>query len=296
MSNRDILRLNGYSATAEGHIQCSREGARYVQERCAVVHIEGARELVEHLLGFIDEPRALLGRAKNGAAVLLFRGDERNVVPRIHGDDKRNGVFALTTQSGERITVTCKSGGGALDPSAYTWQRGRSPLEIERDRLPLLCADTVEAVIAEAFKLGCTWAPTAEEIAAEAARQERYAKIAADIASGKLIPNPSPEQQLEIDDNALVAAHEGAEYHEYDGNMAVVVLAARRRVALRKAHAEEARVASLTPEQREEERLAAEDAATVERFKDLRLTENDGERARQIIKVRARHSARHAAA
>jgi hypothetical protein len=288
MSNTHTLRMLGYSATAEGHIQLQREGVRYVQERCAVIHIEGGgHELVGQLLAIADEPRALTGRAKNGAAVVLFKANERSVLPGIQGDGRRDGVFELALPSGERITISCKSE-GLLDLSAFTWQKNRSPLEVSRDSLPALFAETGEAVISEARKLGCTWAPTAEEIAAEAARKERLAKIAADIASGKLNPNPTPEQQLEIDDAALVAAHEGAGYHEYDGHLPALVLAARDRVARRRAAAEAARLAAMTPE----EIQAREDAATVERFKDLKITEADGERAAQIVRARARHSAR----
>jgi hypothetical protein len=289
MTNTNTLTMLGYSATAEGHIELQREGVRYVQERCAVIHIEGSHEMVERLLAIADSPRALTGRAKN-SAVLLFKADERNVAPSIQGHRRGDGVFDLALPSGERITVSCKSA-GLLDLSAFTWQKNRSPLEIERDRLPLLTSDISEAVLLEAFKFA-TWAPSAEDIAAEAARKERRAKIAAGIASGKINPNPTPEQQLEIDDNKLVAAHEGAEYHEYDGNMAALVLAARRRVASRKAAAEAARVAALTPEERAAEIQAREDAATVERFKDVKLSENDSERAAQIVRARARHAAR----
>ncbi|HWS67707.1 MAG TPA: hypothetical protein VN325_33475 [Steroidobacteraceae bacterium] len=241
MTDTTALRMNGYLVDPTSPlIVCRREGARWAQERTGYIRIDIdrdtkiAREIVEKLLEVVDSPRALLGRTSQGSAVMLFRAGEKPVSPDMQGTHSR-GHFELALGSGEKITIDIDSVGAVIVPN-YSWGK-RSPESVPRHELPELTSDVGDAVITEAFKLGCTWAPTAEEIAAEAARQERYKQIAADIASGKLIPNPTPEQQLEIDDNKLVAAHEGAEFHEYDGNFANLVISARRRVARRKAQA-----------------------------------------------------------
>ncbi len=77
-----------------------------------------------------------------------------------------------------------------------------------------------------------------------------------------------------------------------DGARAQNIIAARSRVNRRKAQAEAARLDAMTPEQREAERQAAEDAATVERHKDSKIAESDGEYAARIIQARRRHAAR----
>jgi hypothetical protein len=295
MDTKHQLRLNAYSVTADGKIECHREGRD--DERIAVLRIDLARDskagrdIVERLLGLIDEPRALRGTAKSGSAVLLFKCGKYNPVPSVQGDTDRTGVFKMATHDGEvRFTITCASHGQTLDPSAYAWLRGRNPLEIDRDRLPVLTDDTGKAVIEAALKLG-SWASQIDQELAAAARLDQ---LKADLAAGK-IKILSEEEEAAAEDDALVAAHVGEVFEAYDGNMAALVLRARRRVARRKAAAEEARFAALTPEAQAAQIQAREDAATVERHQNSQVTESDGELASQIIQARARHSARHKA-
>lgn len=235
------LRLNAYSVNDAGHIQCFRDNRP--DEWAAVLRVDlerdtpTGREIVERLLALVDEPRALLGRAKNGSFVLLFRSDS-NPVPYIQGSDSsRDGVFKLATQAGERFTVTCAMVGQALDVAGYTWPKGRSPLEISRDALPILTSDIGAAVMAEAFKVA-TWASNWEQHQAAAARLDQ---LRADLASGK-IKILTDEERDAAKDEELVARYEGVELSMHDGALANHVISARRRVAHRKRLAAEAAI------------------------------------------------------
>src|SRR5258707_5268149 len=80
------LRLNGYIVNESGRIECTREGERYEQSRTAIIQIDGGREIVDRLIAVADSPRALVGRTRDGSAVLLFRHDGgRNFTPYIPG-------------------------------------------------------------------------------------------------------------------------------------------------------------------------------------------------------------------
>jgi hypothetical protein len=243
MSNRDTLRQGGYSVDDAGRIQCQREGTRYEQERCAVIRVDlepdskRGRELVDAVVAAADTPRALLGRARNGSAVLLFRCENpHNLVPHIQGRISTNGIFELATRdTGERFTVTIASEGQTLDLNGYSWPKGRSPLEISRDSLPNLTSDVGEVVLKAAFE-SATWAPSAEEIQTEAEREERVAHFKADVASGKIRLNKT-EAELLAEEDAKLVEGASADLTPHDGIFAQLVIAARRRIERRKADA-----------------------------------------------------------
>jgi hypothetical protein len=232
----NTLRLNAYSVTADGKIDCFRESRP--DERTAVLRIDLAEDskaghdIVKRLLSVVDEPRGLTGVSRNGSAIVLFRCD-KNPAPNIQGSDSRNGIFELATRDGLRFTVTCASDGQALAVDAYTWPKGRSPLEIGSWTLPILTAEIGAAVVFEAFNLGATWSPVIEQERKDAAR---LAQFRADVASGKVKILTDAEQEA-ADDEKLVAAHEGKDISYSDGPLACNVLAARKRVAQRKREA-----------------------------------------------------------
>ncbi|MGO9930573.1 MAG: hypothetical protein ACLPV8_02000 [Steroidobacteraceae bacterium] len=237
MSNTETLRMLGYSA-ADGKLVCQREGVpgRYAHEQTGVIRIDlekdsaPGRELVERLLAVISEPRALVGRAKNGSVVVLGRC-EREIKPYIPGDSKRTGRFELITKAdGVKFTITCASENQIIDPEAFSWGK-RSPLDVPRDSLAMLFSDIGEAVVAEAMRVA-TWAPTAEEIERERARIERLSKIREEMAAGM----HTPEAIAAREDEAL-AASMPADISYSDGPLASNVLAARKRIALRKQQA-----------------------------------------------------------
>ena len=200
MSNK--LREMGYSSQDGKTIVCHREGGRgnehrYDHERCGVVRIDLERdtksglELVERLIVAAAEPRALVGRSRDGSAILLFRVNEHSDLP-YTGD---GGVSKLITRSGELLTVTYGSVDHTVDVNAWSWVKGRSPFDVPHDSLAVLFKDIADRVLDEAFKLGCADAPTA----AERAAAERRAKIAQGLKDGSISPTKYQEEQDERD-------------------------------------------------------------------------------------------------
>jgi hypothetical protein len=278
------LRLNGYGADSDGRLICYRTPEyRYGHEQLGVIQINAPKDFAAKIVASLDyEPACLVGIGRDHM-VVLFRTATRNV--------RANHPFIIAGKQGSLFATV---EGAPVDVSDFQWRNDRSPVSVPYSALPPLFEDHVEAALAAVTGFGGTLCslPTAAEIAAQRAREERYAKYREEIAQGL----HTPEKIAEREDDALVADHEGVEYAEYDGNMAALVLAARRRVARRKADAEAARFAALTPEERAEEIQAREDAAIVARHEDSKITEGDGEYAVRIIRARARHAARLAAA
>lgn len=233
------LRLNGYLADDAGLV-CHKEGLRYAQERTAVIHLAGDREIIDKLVECADSPRALLGR-RGSAVVMLFRC-EGDYLPFVAGDTRRNGVFELAQRSdGSPLTITIRSEGQTVDTSKYSWaprpvyrlQLGdaaaNSPLEIERDRLPVLTSDISRAIVDEAFKLDYTWAEQVKQDREVAARIEKFH---ADVAAGRVkvqTPEEIAEEHQARSDAAMVEANLGRDISWADGNGAQLVLAARGR-------------------------------------------------------------------
>jgi hypothetical protein len=202
-NNRTQLRQLGYGVDSDGNIVCHREVGRsnehrYDHERCGVVRIDlerdtkPARDLIEKLIAAIDEPAALTGRDRRGGAVLLFRviSEHSNLPYTAEG-----GISKLISRGGELLTVTCASLGQTVDLDAYSWIKGRSPLDIRQSDLAVLFADIGQRCVDAAFKLGCADAPTA----AERAAAERRAKIAQGLKDGSISPTKYQDEQDERD-------------------------------------------------------------------------------------------------
>ena len=189
-NNRTQLRQLGYGVDSDGNIVCHREiersnEHRYDHERCGVVRIDlerdtkSGRELIEKLIAAADEPGCLVGRSRDGSAILLFR------VISEHSDlpyTAEGGISKLISRGGELLTVTCASLGQTVDVGAYSWIKGRDPANVPRDNLAVLFADVGQRVVDAAFKLNCSFAPTA----AERAAAERVAKINRGLADGTI--------------------------------------------------------------------------------------------------------------
>ena len=121
------------------------------------------------------------------------------------------------------ITLTFGSVGLSLDVDAYSWPKGRSPLDVERDRLPELTLDVSQAVVDAAFAAGCSWAPTQAEINSERERDARLAKIMADADAGLINLNPTAADLAEEADAKLVADNEGRDLAPNDGLFSVLI-------------------------------------------------------------------------
>lgn len=197
MDTKLQLRLNGYSVNDAGHIVCQREGGRYEQERTAIIQIDGGREIVDRLIAVADSPRALIGRSRDGAAVLLFRHDgEHTFTPSIL--DHHGNVFDLLLNSNHeplRLAFGCDG----LDPSAWVWAKGRSPADVPRDSLPNLTFDLSQDVAVEALKHAREARYIRAEIERTKAFEERRAKYVANLAK----PKTAEQLQLEEDEKIL---------------------------------------------------------------------------------------------
>jgi hypothetical protein len=197
-SNAQTLRLNGYIVNESGSIASSREGERYEQSRTAIIEIDGGREIVDRLIAVADSPRALVGRSRDGSAVLIFRRDgERNCIPYIPNHRGNAGVFDLALNSnGEplRLVFGCET----LDPSTWTWAKGRSPADVARDSLPNLTADVCGDVAREALSHASDARAAREEAERNREFEERRAKYIADLARPKTAEQLQAEEDNEI--------------------------------------------------------------------------------------------------
>jgi hypothetical protein len=192
MSNTHQLRLNGYIVNDQGHIEANREGERYEQSRTAIIEIHGDRAMVDRLIAVADSPRALVGRDKGHRAVLLFRRDgERNFIP------SNRGVFDLVMNSnGEllRLVFGCET----LDPSTWTWAKGRSPDDVPRDSLPNLTFDVCQDIAREALAVASDARAAREEAERNKAFEERRAKYLANLTKPKTAAQIQAEEDDEI--------------------------------------------------------------------------------------------------
>lgn len=234
MNNRNRLRELGYSASTVGHIVCHNvcrpcERTAYIEIR--LEHDSRAcRELVEKLISACDSPRALIGRARNSSAMLLFKtAVDRELV--LSNDRSGVGVFELISRDGERFTIRVSGDDAVLDVNAWNWSKGKSPLEVSHGDLATIYADIVETVVAEAFRLGAQVAPSEDDIAAEQDRAARLARIKSDPAAAQR----EIEERQAADDEALVKANPDATWA--DGNAGMLVMQARGRIAARRARA-----------------------------------------------------------
>jgi hypothetical protein len=188
------------------------------------------REVVENLLRAADAPGALLGRAKNGSAALVFRSVRpHDATPYVRGADHHQRVFELATKDGAtRVKISTDA---AAPFDGYKWDR-----DIPQHELPALtqsAANIGTRVIEAAFKLGLTWA---EIVDRDLADEERAAKLRADVAAGRVKIKTEAEIAADAEarhDAEVVKANEGREYEWSDGPHAQVILSARGRHALR---------------------------------------------------------------
>jgi hypothetical protein len=245
-NNRARLRELGYSVDADGKIICHRKHetrsavltTRYLHERTAIIRFsldqdsKAGRELVEHLILVVDEPRALVGRTRNGSAVMLFRvTEDTSVTPyQISGGQYNQSVFELVA-NGVRLSFEITSD-AVLDPAAYIWQKGKSPLDVRRDDLGTLFADACQTVIDAAFKAGAQWAELYDADQARAREFETRIKPEheARVAAGYY----SPEAIQAREDEALVANAPPHTNWLSDGPIGAAIVEARKRIAMRK--------------------------------------------------------------
>jgi hypothetical protein len=191
------------------------------------------REVVENLLRLHDmggHNARLIGRAKNGSAVLIFRSTRpHDKTPCVRGADHHQRTFALASKDGTiRVNISTDST-APLD--GYKWER-----DIAHDELPMsttTAAELGQHIIEEAFGLGLTWA---EIVDRDIAVEQRVEQFKRDVASGKIKLKSEAEIAAEAEarrDEETVAANEGREVNEFDGPHAQMILAARGRHALR---------------------------------------------------------------
>jgi hypothetical protein len=217
--------MMGYIVNESGSIVCTREGERYEQSRTAIIQIDGPREIVDRLIAVADSPRSLVGRSRDGSAVLLFRHDSYysgggvSATNSIRGTDSTyasvggggsflardfgQGVLDLVL-SGNGEPLRLAFGGDALDPSAWTWPKGRSPADVPRDSLPNLTGDVCGDIRREALQLGTDAKAAREEAERNKAFEARRAKYIADLAKPK-----SAEQLLFEEDEKILAQYAG---------------------------------------------------------------------------------------
>jgi hypothetical protein len=198
------------------------------------------RELVENLLRAAHAPGAIVGRAKNGSAALLFRSLRPwATAPNIAGvNNQRN--FELASKDGlTRIKISTES--AATD--GYKFER-----DVPLYELPVMSyasADVGERVINAAFAIGFTWAETVDRDLADATRLE---KLKDDIAAGR-VKLKSDEDRLAESDAEIVRSTEGREYVWTDGLAAQQILQARSRHAERTGKGLSERAAQLQAEE-----------------------------------------------
>lgn len=229
MNNAHALRMSGYSADVDGNLVLRREGREsYQQEATALMRIDFAQdskalhELATRIVGFADQPRGLVGRSAR-SVVLLFKAGVETIDLRYRG---QTSPFEFALRTGERFTVSFHTE-GALNISAYSWAKTRSPLEVRRDDLPTAYLDTFESVLESTLAVA-TWSsnvPTPEEAAAARARLD---KVKANF-------KPETDDERQAREDAELSAKAGPNVSPSDGVWASLVIGARQRIAARSA-------------------------------------------------------------
>jgi hypothetical protein len=238
MNRTDTLRLNGFAVDTQGRIAC-RAGVqprhfdltswrpaepnvqRLEQTWLVAIVIEvvhgDAREIVDALIAAADSPRAIVGKRRNGSAVLLFK-----CPPGMSG---HNLVEEYGTRDGAvRFSLSILSEGATVDASAYAWDKARSPLEVDHSRLAAFTAE-VPALVTEAAKARSTAWSLIEREREDEANNAKYATMRI----------PTEQETREAEEERLVAQYEGQHVSMWDGPLANDILRARKVVAARRA-------------------------------------------------------------
>lgn len=241
------LKLNGYAVTVDGNSIDAHPGApvsrglvdpapRFQFMRLAIIRFDvergNARDLIEQIIAEADiSPRALVGRKRDGSAVILFRFEKDFPISPNRTADTNDGAYKLAAKDDSaRFSLTVKSEGQTLDVSEWTWVKGRSPLEVSRDALPVLTVDVSTAVVEAAREIGTT----AFAIEYQRKSDEESEKLRARMVTGE-IP-ATLQKQADAEDDALVAQYEGQDVNTWNmGNAGMLVQQARARVAAREA-------------------------------------------------------------
>jgi hypothetical protein len=182
---------------------------------------KGGKALIEKIIELAGEPGVHVTRER-GTTTLAFHTNKPGwTVPAVRGADHSQREFKLASKDGAvRITIDCDFVGSVPLPAANT---GRF----------ITASDLGTKLIEAAFSLDLTYA---EVVDRDLENEARIAKFKADVAAGRITVR-TPEQIAEdtsiARDAEIVRANEGREVFEYDGPHAVLVLAARRRHALR---------------------------------------------------------------
>jgi hypothetical protein len=239
MNRTDTLKLNGYSVDTQGRIACragvearpydpnswrsaEANAQRLEQTWLVAIVVEvahgDARSIVDALITAADSPRAIVGRKRNGGAVLLFK-----CPPAMTG---ANRVEDYGTRDGSlRFSLSILSEGATVDASAYAWDKARSPLEFEHSRLPAFTGEVPKLVTEAASAAGCTFWSLIERAREDEANSARYATMRI----------PTAQEEAERADEELVARYEGQHVSIWDGPVANDILRARKVVAARRA-------------------------------------------------------------
>ena len=134
------------------------------------INSKDGREVVENLLRAADAPGGIIGRAKNGAAVVFRSTWPRRTVPYVPGADHSQRVFELASKDGSiRIKISTDSG---AQRDGYKWDR-----DVAHHELPVMtftAADVGTRIVKAAFELGLTWASQVDEDLAVERRVEQF--------------------------------------------------------------------------------------------------------------------------
>jgi hypothetical protein len=247
---RTQLTRNGFALNAASAIEL-RRGEHLTLERHRHTHIacirltvdtKNASALISAVIAAVsDEPgEILVGTSKIDVLLLFKLGRTYNVEVRDGGSTEHQFVFrdaaGLFFATSDAEVGTFPRVSTAFDPTGYTWRDNLSPLNTRRDALAPLYPDVskraYDAVGAFLRENGGRWGPLVIpklpwELKLEQSRAERAARTAAGIVEEEDTPESADEK--------LVAAN--PDLRQTDGAYAGLVVAARARIADRKATA-----------------------------------------------------------
>ena len=216
------LRLNGFSADQHGHDLLAR-GERWNHERTEnILQINVSKDTARSLVGAtvlaINEPRCLVGCTSNGSAVLLFRVDPRS--------STNNKHVSYELPSGEGIEIIFGSENLTVAVDKFTWEKGRSPLEISRDALPPLRDEHLKSC--RAYRVRNGRPPSVRRFERQRESERRVEVMRQRLANGETPESMEADRQHE-EDLKLVERYAGQEPGQFD-EMRAEIRAARYRI------------------------------------------------------------------